>query len=422
VSTETTSTPPRLALVVLALTPFAGAYFFSYLYRAINAVVAPDLVRDLSIGAGELGLLTAAYLLAFSLFQLPLGILLDRYGPRRVQAVLVAIGAFGALLFSLGDSVLTLALARAVIGLGFAGGLMSSFKAVVIWVPEERRALANACVMSIGAIGLVAATAPAEMAVALYGWRAVMTGLAAVTLAMAAILFFVVPERPSTIKQETLGEAVSQVGRIYRDRVFWAMAPLLATTAGVQIAIQTLWAGPWLRDVAGLERGEVANGLFLMALAFMAGVLGTGAVADRLGRRGVSLLSTMLGFMLLFIVSQIGLMLQPLYGQWWLWIVFNMTGQVSILAYPWLASYFGASLSGRANTAANLLLFMAAFGAQSLYGWIIDLFPRATGGGYLPEAHQAALAVLIALQGLCLLWYVAHARRISDAERAIARR
>ena len=180
--------PPSLALIVVALAPFGLGYFFSYLYRAVNAVVAPDLVRDVGVTASELGLLTSAYLLAFALFQLPLGILLDRFGPRRVQSALVATGGTGALLFALGDDVITLTLARAVIGIGFAGGLMASFKAVVIWVPEQRRALANACVMSLGAVGVIVASAPTEWAVREIGWRSAFLWLGLATLVVGALI------------------------------------------------------------------------------------------------------------------------------------------------------------------------------------------------------------------------------------------
>ena len=162
---------------MIALVPFSLGFFFSYLYRAVNAVIAPDLVRDIGLSAGELGLLTASYLFAFSMFQLPLGILLDRYGPRRVQATLVAIGGIGALIFAMAESIAVLTVARAIIGLGFAGGLMSGFKAVVIWVPEARRALANAWVMSTGALGLLIATAPMQIVVQNFGWRLAFVGL-----------------------------------------------------------------------------------------------------------------------------------------------------------------------------------------------------------------------------------------------------
>ena len=177
--TSTGGLTARIAL--LALVPFSFGYFLSYLYRAVNAVVAPDLVRDIQLDAAGLGLLTAAYLLAFALFQLPLGLLLDRYGPRRVQAALVGWAAVGSVMFAVGENVTTLTIARAIIGMGFAGGLMSGFKAVVLWVPEARRALANACVMSLGALGLLVATVPMEFAVQAIGWRRVFWWLAGIT-------------------------------------------------------------------------------------------------------------------------------------------------------------------------------------------------------------------------------------------------
>src|SRR5262249_19731869 len=160
-----------LRIAATILFPFACGYIFSYLLRAVNAVVAPDLVADFHLSAAELGLLTAAYLGAFCLFQLPLGVLLDRYGPRRVQIAMLTIAALGCALFAVSQNFLSLFLSRAVIGLGFAGGLMASFKATSLWVPIERRSLANATIMSIGAFGIVVATAPTEFLVGLVGWR-----------------------------------------------------------------------------------------------------------------------------------------------------------------------------------------------------------------------------------------------------------
>ena len=182
-------------LVVLVLAPFALGYFLSYFFRSVNAVVGPRLVADLGLSAAELGLLTSAYLFAFALFQLPLGVLLDRFGPRRVQAALFACAATGALLFAIGQDIATLTVARALIGLGFAGGLMSGFKAVVLWVPEPRRALANAGIMSFGALGVLVATVPTELAVQAVGWRSVFVGLAAITFAVATLIFVAVPEQ-----------------------------------------------------------------------------------------------------------------------------------------------------------------------------------------------------------------------------------
>jgi predicted MFS family arabinose efflux permease len=413
------SSAPSLGLIFVALTPFGLGYFFSYLYRAVNAVIAPDLVRDIGLSAAELGLLTAAYLLAFALFQLPLGILLDRFGPRRVQAALVALGALGAAMFAAADSLITLAIARAIIGVAFAGGLMSGFKAVVIWVPEPRRALANSCVMSIGAIGLLVATTPTEMAVQALGWRLVFMGLSAITLAVAALIFFVVPERETARTAAGLLQQIREVGAIYSDRVFLALAPVLAISAGAHLGLQTLWVGPWLRDIAGLDRLGVANSLFVMAVAFLGGVLGSGLIADWCVRRGISLITVTMGFVLAFLASQVVIVLEPSSLYLVAWSVFGMTGQAAVLAYPWLSSYFGIGLSGRANTAVNLLMFLAAFIIQYAVGAIIDLFPVTPDGRYDPHAYRVAFGALLIAQLAALAWYAANRRLLRAAEQSL---
>ncbi|MEZ5851286.1 MAG: MFS transporter [Hyphomicrobiaceae bacterium] len=413
---------PGLTLVLLALTPFGLGYFLSYLYRATNAVVAPDLVRDVGLSAGELGLLTAAYLLTFALFQIPLGILLDRYGPRRVQAVLVALGGLGALLFAVGKDGTTLLVARAIIGLGFSGGLMGSFKAVVIWVSEPRRPLANALVMSAGAIGLLVATTPLEFAVQMVGWRTAFWWLGMLTLAVAATIFLVVPERQGVAaRRAPLRTEVAEMWSIMRDRTFLALAPLLALASAVHIAIQTLWAGPWFRDVAGLDRVAAADRLFIMAAAFFVGILLTGTVADRLSRRGVSLLHVILGFLAVFLASQVGIILDIRPLQIPLWVLFAMTGQVTVLAFPWFASYYGAHLSARANSGLNLPMFLLAFIFQTACGAVIDLFPSPTPGHYAPQAYATAFGLLLAIQLLALVWYLANWRRLAAAD-AIVRK
>jgi hypothetical protein len=139
-------------VVASILAPFALGYLLSYLYRSVNAVTAPDLVRDIGLSASELGFLTAAYLLAFAGFQLPLGVLLDRFGPRRVQAVLMAVTGVGALMFAAAEACGPERRAGAHRH-RLRRGLMAGFQAVALWLPEERRALANSIIMAVGGVG-----------------------------------------------------------------------------------------------------------------------------------------------------------------------------------------------------------------------------------------------------------------------------
>ncbi|MFW6076632.1 MAG: MFS transporter [Hyphomicrobiales bacterium] len=399
---------PRLTpwLVVSILAPFALGYFLSYLYRSVNAVTAPDLVRDISLSASELGFLTAAYLLAFAAFQLPLGVLLDRFGPRRTQAVLMALTGVGALIFAAAGGLWGLSTGRALIGIGCAGGLMAGFQAVALWLPEARRALANSIIMAVGGAGIFAATMPADFVIQAVGWRGLFLGLMVLSFAVAALIWFAVPERGIRPVGESWRSQVEVVARIYSDPVFWRVAPLVALTAGSHVAIQTLWAGPWLSDVAGFGRDAVAANLAAMAIGFIVGTLFMGAIADWLGRRGVGLLDVMLGFIAAFMMVQLAIVLNLTSAASLIWLLFGMVGQSGILAYPWLSRYFGVGIAGRANTALNFVTFITASAVQYLIGAIIDLWPATEAGGYPPQAYQVSLGIFLGLQALALVWYV----------------
>jgi len=394
-----------LRITATALAPFACGYLLSYLLRAVNAVVAPDLVADLSLTPAELGLLTSAYLLAFALFQLPLGILFDRYGPRRVQSALLTLAAAGCALFALAPGFLTLFIARGIIGLGFAGGLMSGFKATSLWVAPERRTLANSCIMAVGALGIIVATEPTQYLVSQAGWRSAFLIFAGLVFAGACLIFLAVPRRDGERVEANFSEQFGHLRRILRLPLYWRLAPFLGLTAGVQIGIQTLWAGPWLRDVLELGRDEVARHLLWMAVAFMIGILSIGFVIDRLGRRGVSPLTVMLVYLLVYLAAQSVIVLRVPEVSFPAWLVLAATGQVGIVAFPWFAAQVGNELAGRSNASLNFAMFVAAFIVQGAIGMIIGLFaPTATG--YAPEAYSWAFGTFFVLQLLALGWYL----------------
>jgi MFS family permease len=211
--------------------PFAAGYYLTYLFRTINALIANRLMADLGLGAADLGALTSVFFLSLAATQLPLGVLLDRYGPRRVQITLLPIAAFGATVFATADSFATLVIGRALIGVGVAGSLMSGLKAIILWFPRERAPLANGCFIMLGALGAVTATAPAESLLASIGWRGLFELLAIVSAGCALILYLVVPE---TWTLQNSGRRPEPIGlkSIYCDSRFWRLAPLSATCIG----------------------------------------------------------------------------------------------------------------------------------------------------------------------------------------------
>ncbi len=395
-----------LRLVFTALLPFAAGYFMSYLLRAVNAVVAPDLVQDLGLTPGELGLLTAAYLGAFALFQLPLGVLLDRYGPRKVQAGLLSVAAAGCVGFAFASDFLGLFAARAVIGLGFSAGLMASYKSSATWVPAERRSLANTAIMSMGALGVVVATEPTEWLVGLIGWRNAFLVFAGLILLAAGFILAAAPRKDTLTTPAPLRQQFGQMIAIMKTPLFWRIAPLLGLSSGVQIGIQTLWAGPWMRDVMGFTREEVARHLLFMAVAFMVGILSVGVIADRLARRGIGPMQVMLGFNLLYFAAQAVIVLRVEGLMFPAWLFVAAFGQVAVLAFPWFAAHIGKELAGRANATINFTMFVAAFASQYLVGLIIGLFP-ASGTGYSPQGYSWAIGIFLAAQLLAYGWYLA---------------
>jgi len=385
--------------------PFAFGYFLSYLYRTVNAVIAPDLVQDLGLDPANLGLLTSAYFLSFAAFQLPLGILLDLFGPRRVEAGLLVFAAIGAILFGMAESLSELLLGRALIGLGVSACLMAAFKAFVIWFPPERLPMANGIQMVSGGLGALMATVPVEMALQVTDWRMVFIGLGLLTLLAAAAVFFIVPEKDGSQSGETLAQQLRGIADVFTSRFFWRLAPWTILAQATYLSLLGLWSGPWLRDVAGYDRDGVANTLFLVALAMISGFFFFGALTERLSRCGVRPQSVAVVGLFVFILVQSCMLFgwQPLAVP--LWLLFSFFGTAGILPYAVLSQHFPAHLSGRANTAMNLQVFVMAFAAQWGIGAIIGLWQETSGGGYDPAGYRAAFGLMLILQVMAAGWF-----------------
>jgi predicted MFS family arabinose efflux permease len=294
------------------------------------------------------------------------------------------------------------------IGLGFSAGLMASYKSSATWVPAERRSLANTAIMSFGALGLVVATEPTQYLVALVGWRNAFVIFAGLIMLAAVFILAVAPAKDTVGEPAPLGQQFAEMLAILRTPLFWRLAPLLGLTSGVQIGVQTLWAGPWLRDVMGLTREEVGRHLLYMAVAFMVGIFSVGLIADRLGRRGIGPMQVMLGFIVLYLLAQTLIVFQVDGLMFPAWLAVAAFGQVAVLAFPWFAARIGRELAGRANATINFSMFVVAFAAQYLVGIVIGLFP-ATGTGYSPEGYSWALGLFLVAQLLALAWYLAAA-------------
>lgn len=406
----------NLHLILRVLLPFAAGYYLSYLFRTISALIAAPLTTEFALTPGALGLLTSGYFLTFAAAQLPIGIFLDRYGPRRVQGVLLLVAATGAALFAASDGFALLLLGRALIGLGVAAALTAGLKATVLWFPAERIPLVNGWMVMLGALGSVTATTPSEWLLAWIGWRGLFEGLAAATLLAAATIYLLVPDAPPSPPIANR-QILSGLREIYGDPRFWRLAPLSATTIGTAWSLQGLWAAPWFSDIEGLDRTALVNHLFAMALALSLGALLLGIIASRLRKRNVEprvLFGTVTA---LFITVQLALVLRWPLPSYVLWCFVAAVGATTVLSYASVAEYFPKELAGRANAALNVFHIGGAFILQDLTGAIIGYWPVEAAHHPL-IAYQAAFGTNLVLQVAAWFWFACPRHRRQSAPAA----
>src|SRR6185503_17538548 len=286
-------TPFSLSLRVAV--PFLAGYFVSYVYRMVNAVLAPTLAAEFGLSAGGLGLLSSMYFFSFAFCQLPVGLAMDRFGPRRVNATLLLVAALGGFGFAHAETAGAAMAARALIGIGVSVALMSSLTAFVLWYPAERLSTMNAIAFSVGMIGAMAVTVPLELLLRVWPWREAFMLIVAVSVAVSLVLWLWVPERKAQPRSETFLDQVEDLKKLLTDPAFLRLAVCLGASQCAAIALQTLWIATWLRDVAGYTPAEVARGLLAVNASMIAGYVVFGRSADRLERRGRSAMPLLAG-------------------------------------------------------------------------------------------------------------------------------
>nr|WP_239629812.1 MFS transporter [Bradyrhizobium sp. I71] len=396
--------PSKWRLILSVFLPFAAGYYLSYFFRTINASVSPALASDFGLDAAKTGLLASIYFLVFAGAQIPIGVLLDRFGPRRVQVVLLVMAVGGAALFGTADGFAELLVGRAMIGLGVAGSLMAGLKAIVTWFPRERIALVNGYMIMLGSLGAITATVPTDWLLAWIGWRDLFEVLTFVTVTVAGFIYFVVPEPELNSEKAASSLGSLTLWSVFSDSRFLRIAPLSATCIGSSWALQSLWAAPWLADVEGLDRPSQMVQLFILAIGISLAALMLGTVADRFRRRGIRTEVLLAIVAALFVMAEIALILRAPLPSLIPWSTVSVVGAATVLSYSMIADYFPKELAARANGALNLLHFGWAFVVQYGTGLVIAQWP-AQNGHYPTVAYQVAFGLSTALQVVALVWF-----------------
>ncbi|WP_312010342.1 MFS transporter [Bradyrhizobium neotropicale] len=393
---------PQWLLILRVFLPFVAAYFLSFLFRTINATIAEPLISEFGLGADDLGLLTSVYFLTFAAAQIPIGVLLDRYGPRHIQSVVLLAATVGAALFAASDSFWLLLVGRALIGLGVAAALTAGLKAIILWFPSEQIPLLNGVMIMLAGLGAVTATMPAEYLLVSIGWRGLFAILAIASAGCALAIFLIVPKvsSPPAAVGRTTG-----LKTVYMDPRFWRLAPLSASCIGTAWALQGLWAARWFSDVESLDRPELLWNLFVMALASSVSAFLLGVIVHKVRKLDISP-RALLGFVaIVFFLAQLAVILRVPLPSCLPWGVVAAVSTATVLSYAVLADFFPKELAGRANAALNVFHIGCAFLTQYVTGLVVQHWiPQQ---GHYPEvAYRTAFAINLAVQVLAWFWFL----------------
>lgn len=403
---------------VLVFLSFALAYFFSALVRAVTATLSPVLSAELSLQASDLGLLAGGYFLGFALTQLPLGAWLDRHGPRRVILGFLLMAVLGCAAFAMATRFSGLLAARVLTGMGVSACLMAPLTGYRRWLGPAAQMRANSWMLMAGSLGMVAATLPVQWLMPLLGWRGLFWALAGLLLlAMAGIAVAVPPWRKAVegAPVPDTSAAPAGYGLVWRHPYFRQMLPIGFVNYGGMLAVQTLWAGPWLVKVAGYTPQQSAAGLFGINLSMLCTFWVWGMVNPYLARRGwraEGLIARGLPISLVVLAAIVWL------GEgagWPLWALFCMSSTFVSLSQPAVALALPAQAAGRSLSAFNLAIFAGVFVVQWGIGLLIDAF------GWLgwrePDQYRGAMAVFLAA---CVLAYLGFCRQHTRLQRTKA--
>jgi MFS family permease len=383
--------------------PLAAANFMNQAARTVMAIVGPVLAVELGLSAVELGVLAASLFAAYAAAQLPLGVALDAFGARRVQTVLMLLAAAGFAIFALSPGFAGLAAARIVLGVGISAGLMALIKGHADWFERSRVAHVTGIATAIGALGSTLTTSPVQAMLPVLGWRGVFWGLSLLALGVAAWIFLSVPDKPRVAGlARSLRGDIALSGRILASRTFWRLGPAVATLSMFNFAYLGLWAGPWLRDVAGMDGPARAGVLLLYTFAMVAGSLLSGSATSRASRAGLPRFLVPIVSLTGLVLLQIGLMLQPSHPSvvLVLWLAIALFGSAGAAGFVVMCQMFPPEQTGRVSTAVNTLTLGFAFVVQTAIGWILDLWPRTASDGWNPDGYSWALGLTVVLQAL----------------------
>jgi MFS family permease len=364
--------PKKQAITVFFV--FAFGYFLSCLLRAITATLSPVLTLEFDLMAADLGLLAGGYFLGFACMQIPIGFLLDKFGPKKIVASFLLIAFIGTVSFALAQSFSGLLASRILIGVGVSACLMAPLTGYRIWFAEHQQQRANSWMLMIASLGFLSSTLPVQLLLPTLGWRWMFGGIAALILISIVLMLAFIPKWDHQ-KDGSL-DSSSRLGSfadVWKNKFFISVIPMGLLNYGGLMAIQTLWAGPWMTRVAGYSPLESATGLFWINITMLVSFFLWGYFLPKITNLGFSAFKILkLGLPLSFLVMLTIILLGPKAGTFYI-ALFILSSIFLSVIQPAVGLSFQSHLAGKALTSFNLLIFLGTFIMQWFIGLVIDL-------------------------------------------------
>ena len=385
-------------------------FFLSQFYRVSNAVIAPQLLNDLLIDTKGLGLLSASFFYSFALTQIPIGLLLDKIGPRSMMTTLSAMGILGAIIFSWAESMTLGVTGRVLLGVGMACNLMGTYKLLTLWFSPKAFATLAGIVVALGTAGNMVATTPLVVLVNQMGWRSSFQLIAAINLVLTFLFYIIVRDRPpqgdsdSTVASLNTRQVFGNIQKLFKQKEYWIISFATFARYGIFAAFQALWAGPYLMEVMGYSALTTGNLILLLNVGMILGAPCWGTLSDRLfnTRKWIIIAGTIAIVLTIVILALIpsGTALSVVSLLLFGFGFFNATG---LLMYPHIKELMPLEMSGAAMTGINFFTMIGpAVFLQGLGILMQTLYPEASLG---PEAFNAAFMVCIISLLLVLVSY-----------------
>ncbi len=371
-------------------------FFLSMFYRAANAVIADQLLLDLSLDTRGLGTVSAAFFYAFAITQIPISMLLDRIGPRLMMTGLSLLGIAGALIFAASNSLEAGMIGRILLGIGMACNLMGTLKLLTNWFTPAVFATLTGVVFSIGTLGNMAATVPMVYLVELAGWRQAFVIIAGVNLVLVIALWLVVRDTPpgmDRLKAAQSSESATSVFAgimdLFKRRTYWIVSMTTFVSYGIYAAVQTLWAGPYLTEVMGLTVMNAGNVILIMNVGAIVGGPAWGWMSDRIFRtRKWVIFGTLIIYFLVLIIMAVLSSETALFILMMLFFSFGFFRSSGILLYVHIKETMPVEMAGTAMTGINFFTMIGpAVFLQGLGILMQGLYPQASRG---PEAFTTS--------------------------------